>query len=103
MRLRSKIDRLSSWILLVSIILYIITGFDIQGRFLSPQISSLLHLKYLFLPAEAAFAYHASFAMSRAFNRWRMHPRLSVAFIMIFVLLNIALTFYYLYIQFLMK
>lgn len=96
----SRINRISSWILLFSVVIYIISGFDIQGRFLSPQLSSLVHLKYLFLPAEAAFAFHASYSMNQAFRRWKLKKGLGIGMLAAFVALNAAFVAYYLYIQF---
>ena len=103
MRPMSRIDRICSWVLLFSIAIYVITGFDIQGRFLDPRLSSLIHLKFLFLPAELAFAFHASYAMSKAFKRWKLNRVLSLVCVIIFLLLNTAFILYYLYIQFFMR
>jgi len=96
----SRINRICSWVLLLSVAIFIITGFDIQGRFLSPQLSSLVHLKYLFLPAELAFAFHASYSMNQAFLRWKLKNGLRVALIAVFITLNVAFVAYYAYIQF---
>jgi len=100
MKLMSKIDRICAWILLFSIVIYVISGFDIQGRFLEPQISSLIHLKFLFLPAELAFMFHASYGMNFAFRRWKLKFWLRWALIVIFLALNVAFIVYYFYIQF---
>lgn len=94
-----KIDRISAWILLFSIVIYVISGFDIQGRFLQPQISSLIHLKFLFMPAELAFMFHGSYGMNLAFRRWKLKSWLRRALIVIFLVLNVAFIMYYFYIQ----
>lgn len=96
----ARINRICSWVLLFSVLLYFISGFDIQGRFLSPRLSSLLHLKYLFFPAVLAFAFHASYAMSQAFRRWRFPKGLSIGLLAVFLALNAAFIAYYSYIQF---
>lgn len=96
----TKINRICAWILLLAVLLYIVSGFDIQGRFLSPRLSSLLHLKYLFIPAVLAFAFHASYAMSQAFRRWRFPKALNIGVVAVFIALNAAFLAYYAYIQF---
>ena len=100
MNLMSRISRICAWILLAVFALYVITGFDIPGRFLSPQLSTLIHLKLLLLPAVLAFSFHASYAMSQAFKRWKWKQWLSIAFISLFLALNAAFVGYYVYIQF---
>jgi hypothetical protein len=100
MTLMSRISRICAWILLVSVVIFFISGFDIQGRFLSPQLSSLVHLKYLLLPVELAFTFHASFAMNQAFRRWKLAKALRIGIISAFIALNATFVAYYLYLQF---
>jgi|GEM_PF-6974211 len=64
MTLMSRIDKILNWVLGAFFILFIMTGFDIQQRFLSPQISSLIHLKWFILPALAAFGYHTIYKIA---------------------------------------
>jgi hypothetical protein len=99
MKLMLKIDLISAWILFICIILYILTGFDIQRRLLVPQISSLIHLKYLFVPAQISFVFHSSYAMNRAFKRRGLSNRLVIGAITIYITANLALMIYYFYIQ----
>lgn len=103
MTLMSRINRISSWVLLFSIIIYALTGFDILGRLLSPQLSSIVHLKYLFYIAEPAFAFHVSYAINSAFKRWKFSDGLRIGLVVLFLLLNAALVAYYFYIQFFMR
>jgi hypothetical protein len=100
MRLMLRIDRISAWVLLFCIVLYILTGFDILRRLVNPQISSLLHLKYLFIPAQTAFAYHTSYAGRLALKRWNVANKAVIAILAIHVTANVALMIYYLTIQF---
>lgn len=65
MKLMCKIDKILNWVLGAIFILFILTGFDIQQRFLSPQISSLIHLQWFVLPAIIAFGYHTAFKIAR--------------------------------------
>ena len=79
MKLLSKIDKVSAWVLLFCFLAYIVSGFDIQLRFLSPQVTSFFHLKYLFIPALAAFAIHTTYAIHLAMKRrnyWNMFGKI---------------------------
>jgi hypothetical protein len=98
--LMSRINHICAWVLLASVVLYFLTGFDIQGRFLSPTVSSLIHLKYIFLPALLAFAFHASYAINAAFTRWNFIRPLRIGLVMFFLALNVSFLGYYAYIQF---
>lgn len=100
MMLMSRINRICSWVLLASVCVYFLTGFDIQGRFLSPPLSSLIHLKYLFLPALLAFAFHASYAINAALIRWNFIRTLRIGLVSLFLALNAFFLGYYIYIQF---
>ena len=71
MKLISRIDKISAWILALCFLIYVITGFDSQLRFLSPAITSLIHLKYLFIVAQLAFMVHTTFAMYLMLKRKR--------------------------------
>lgn len=96
----SRINRISSWVLLFSILIYGISGFDILGRLLSPQLSSLVHLKYLFYIAEPAFVFHVSYAINGAFKRWNFAGWLRKGLVVLFLLLNAALIAYFVYTQY---
>lgn len=103
MTLPSRINRICSWVLLFSIIIYAITGLDIPGRLLSAQLSSVIHIKYLFYIAEPAFAFHVSYSINGAFKRWEFANWLRIGLIVLFLLLNAALVVYFVYIQFFMR
>jgi hypothetical protein len=64
MKLMCKIDKILNWVLGAFFILFILTGFDIQRRFLSPQISSLIHLKWFVLPVLVAFGFHTVYKIA---------------------------------------
>lgn len=100
MKLMSTVDKICAWFLMFSMIAYVITGFDVLGRFLSPPISSLLHLKYLFLPVTFAFTFHASYAMNLAFKRWKFGIILRRILLGFFITVNLVLTAYYIYLEF---
>jgi hypothetical protein len=95
MKAMLRINRIASWVLLLSIIIYIISGIDMQRRILFPQISSLIHLKYSFLVMGPAFVFHASYSMNAAFKRWKLGKLLSVILLALFIALNIALFVYF--------
>lgn len=64
MKLMCRIDKVLNWVLGAFFILFILTGFDIQQRFLSPQLSSLIHLQWFVLPVLIAFGYHTVYKIA---------------------------------------
>ncbi len=100
MKLMSTLDRICAWFLMFAMIAYVITGFDVLGRFLSPPISSMLHLKYLYLPVAFAFTFHASYAMNLSFKRWKFGIKLRQILTGIFITVNLVLTAYFIYLEF---
>jgi cytochrome b subunit of formate dehydrogenase len=103
MTLMLRINRICSWVLLFSIIIYAVSGLDILGRLFTPQLSSQIHLKYLFYIAEPAFAFHVSYAINRAFERWKLRKVIRVGLLTLFLLMNLALVAYFIFIQFFMR
>lgn len=101
MKLLSKIDKISAWVLACCFLLYVITGFDIQIRIFSPQISSLIHLKYLFLLAQAAFMFHTSFAMHLAMKRKKFWNLTGKSLFWGYIAINTVLIYLYITIHFL--
>ena len=95
MKLISKIDRIAAWVLLASFIIYMLSGLDTVRRILIPQISSLVHLQYLFIPAQIAFAVHTTYAIHLAFKRWNFWNLFGKFLLLIYALLNVGLLAYY--------
>lgn len=71
----STINRISAWILAACFIAFMITGLDVQLRFLNPVITSLLHLNYLFIIAQISFMFHSTYSFYRSMikrNHWNL-------------------------------
>ncbi|MEI7883904.1 MAG: hypothetical protein WCI30_00965 [Clostridia bacterium] len=100
MNIMAKIDKISAWLLLICFLLYMLSGFDTLRRILIPNISSFLHLKYLFIPAQLAFTFHSSYAISLALKRWKRWNTLWKSILGIYIILNICLLGYFLVLQF---
>lgn len=97
MKRMSTINRISAWILMVCFMLYMLTGLDTLKRVAIPQISSLIHLKYLFIPAQAAFTYHSSYAIGQTLQRGGRWNAVSQALLAIYVLVNLMLMGFYIF------
>lgn len=67
-----KLDRISAWTLLVSIILYFISGFGMTKGLINPSFANKIHLSLLAPIALAAFTIHTYFAIHLAFKRWHI-------------------------------
>jgi succinate dehydrogenase/fumarate reductase cytochrome b subunit len=74
-----KIARISGWILLALMGVYIVTGFSLCGklgvsRVLDTQLALFIHQLFDW-PLLAAFAVHASISIYFAMKRWRWIKR----------------------------
>ncbi|MDD2370417.1 MAG: hypothetical protein PHQ32_00250 [Firmicutes bacterium] len=95
MKLISKLDRIAAWILLASFITYMLSGLDTVKRILIPQLSSLIHLQYLFIPAQIAFAFHTTYAIHLAIKRWNLWNKISKTLLFIYASLNLVVLVYF--------
>jgi Ca2+/Na+ antiporter len=84
----TKIDRVAAWVLGGCILAYGFTGFDMQLHFLSPMLSGRVHLVYLFIVAQAAFAFHTTYAIHLAFKRWNIWNWLGKSLIGLYIAVN---------------
>jgi hypothetical protein len=100
MKLTSRIDRVAAWVLMACILLYIVSGFDIQRHFVSPAVSSQLHLVLLFPVAQIAFMFHTSYAMHLAFKRWNFWNVFGKGVLVLYLLVNLFFLGLYAAIQF---
>jgi cytochrome b subunit of formate dehydrogenase len=91
MKLISIIDRIAAWVLVCCFLIYVVSGFDIQLRFFSAPISSLLHLVYLFPVAQTAFAVHTSYAIHLAFKRMKIWNAVGKCLLGLYIALNLSL------------
>jgi len=71
MKLISTIDKIAAWTLLACFLLFVLSGLDMQGRFLYPPVTSLIHTRYIYIPALIAFAVHSGYAIHLTFKRRR--------------------------------
>lgn len=95
MKPMSLLNRISAWILLACFWIYMLTGIDTLRRLIAPEISSLIHLKYLFVPALAAFTLHSSYALGKALIRPDRPNRPAKIFLSLYILANLAFLAYF--------
>ncbi len=99
MKLIYKINRISAWVLAFCFIAFMITGFDMQLRFLSPKITSRLHLNYLFFIAQISFMIHTTYAFHNSLKirkRWNLLGKILLG---LYFALNLSLVVVFLIIQ----
>lgn len=65
-----KLDRIFAWILFVSIILFVLSGYGVTEGIINIQLASTLHSDILPYTMLIAFIIHTSFAIHLAFKRW---------------------------------
>lgn len=92
-----KIDRISSWILFVVIILYAITGYGMTKGLIDSSFSRTWHLGYLGIIGLIAFVIHTSWAAHLALKRKNIWNAFTKTFLIIFYLFLIT---FFCYLQF---
>jgi len=70
-----KIDRIAAWTLLVTIIIYVISGFGLTKGVIDTKLANSLHLHYLIYVLLISFVVHTSYAIHLAFRRWGIWNR----------------------------
>ncbi|MHB1315804.1 MAG: hypothetical protein ACYCX2_10015 [Christensenellales bacterium] len=99
MKLISILNKISAWLLMAFFLLFILSGFDIQRRIFSPQFSAMLHLKYIVIPAQIAFAFHSSYAVYKAFIRKKCWNIIGKGITVLYILFNIMLIVFFIFMQ----
>jgi len=89
-----KVSRLAAWVLLVTIVLYFISGYGLSKGIINRQLSAALHQNILPLITLTAFTLHVSISVKFAFMRWRIWNTFSRV-ILVFVFGLIYLLFLY--------
>ena len=100
MTLTCKLDKIFTWILGICFVLFILTGFDVQQRLLTPQLSSLLHIRWIVLPALVAFGYHTVYKSYIKICTCERYARVKKVLLVIYAVFVAAMIVYYTYYQF---
>lgn len=90
-----EINRIAAWALVPLFFLFMLTGLDSQRRLLAPMLSSLLHFKYLFLPAQLAFVIHSGYVLQTRIARRANHVLVRHALVPLWVGANLALVLWF--------
>lgn len=91
-----KIDRISAWVLFVSMLLYFVTGYGMTKGIISQELASNLHLNYLTYIVLVSFVFHTFFAIHLAFKRWHIWNGFGKSILTLFYLFFI---FFFIYID----
>lgn len=67
-----KLDRISAWILFISMLLYFITGYGMTKGIIDSSFAASLHNNYLTYIILISFVFHTAFAIRLAFIRWKV-------------------------------
>jgi len=78
-----KINRLAAWVLLVTIVIYFISGYGMTKGIIDRNFSLLLHEAILPIFTVTAFFIHASISIKFAFMRWRIWNRFTSCILLI--------------------
>lgn len=67
-----KIDRFMAWVLMISMVLFFISGYGLSKGIMDRGLSGFLHLKLLVYSAIISFGYHSAFAIHLSLRRWKI-------------------------------
>lgn len=70
-----KLDRISAWILFVSLLLYFVTGYGMTKGIIDTNIATSLHNNYLNYIILFSFIFHTGFAIRLTLLRWKIWNR----------------------------
>ena len=87
----ATIDRISRWILLVLMFLFIFTGFGITKGIMNPKWAKQLHENFLPIPFYALFLVHIFYKVPIHLVRWNIFERETTAAVYMYALATILL------------
>lgn len=67
-----RLDRLSAWVLYLTTLLFIISGYGVTKQIINPIAAQYLHDKLLPPLFFLAFVYHTGFRLHNSLQRWRV-------------------------------
>jgi predicted heme/steroid binding protein len=67
-----KIDRIASWTMFITIILFAITGYGMTKGLIDKSLAKTLHLNWLLLIGLISFVIHTSWGIHMSLKRWRI-------------------------------
>lgn len=89
MKIITKLDRFSAWVLFGGMLLYFISGYGMTKGIIDASFASKIHLDFLTYIILVAFIVHTSFAIHLAFIRWGIWglwaKALLIAFFIVFL------------------
>jgi predicted heme/steroid binding protein len=85
-----KIDRISAWVLLIGMLLYLISGYGMTKGIISSSLASKIHLNYLAFIVIIAFVVHTYYAIHLAFKRWCIWNVFTATILALFYLLFVS-------------
>ena len=89
-----KIDRFAAWVLLISVILYIVSGFGMTKGVIDAGLARSLHLEWLGVIGLAAFSFHTFWAIHLALMRHKIWNIWTKSVLVVVYLIAIACAIY---------
>ena len=89
-----KLNRLTAWLLLILIIIYFLTGFDILKNLWRPEFSRWLHTKILPLPTLILVFFHALVGLKQFLLRNKLTNKFLSSILIIILILTFFLLLY---------
>jgi len=85
-----KIDRFAAWVLLITVIIYIVSGFGMTKGIIDSSLARSLHFEWLGAIGLAAFSFHTFWAIHLALMRHKIWNIWTKIFLMAIYLILIA-------------
>jgi predicted heme/steroid binding protein len=95
-----KIDRIAAWFLLISILLFFLSGFGMAKGIIDINLAIKLHNNILPLITITAFTLHTSLAIRMTFKRWRIWNGFTmISLVTIYLLIFLSFSYFQLFYQ----
>jgi len=86
----ARLNRYSAWVAIVTVVLYVITGYGMTKRIMDPDLARYLHLGILPIPLFLALVVHGGISIRHALWRWHVFEKRRNADIFVWI---VVLTF----------
>jgi uncharacterized membrane protein len=82
-----KIDRIAAWTLLITMLLFFVSGYGMTKGLINSQLAVNIHNNWLPIILISAFSFHTCYALSLALKRWKLWNTITrILLILVYIL-----------------
>ncbi len=90
----TKTSRITAWIAILLVILFIITGYGMTKRIIDPDLAKYVHQKILPLPLFITLILHGGICARQSLRRWRVFRKQATSDLYVILLSGLLLLFF---------